>query len=160
MVTQLKVKDIIDHLSMSWNLLALNEIISEEESWAILSVPLSPFLQTDQVIWKHSRDDEFTIKSAYGLLANSHAIPSSHTPLPWKRIWSLPIPNKIKVFIWRAAHEALAVNKAIHYRIPAKDPTCPMCSSHDESVIHCLVQCQRVQTIWAKLMGNFSVIGA
>lgn len=50
----------------------------------------------------------------------------------------MQIPNKIKVFMWRATHEAIIVKQ----RVPNKQPICSICTKCEESVLHRLVLCE------------------
>ena len=64
----------------------------------------------DSVMWLHTKDGSYTEKSGYhvatellkiekNLAEGSSSSPSNKV---WERLWKLRIPNKIKVFAWRA----------------------------------------------------------
>ena len=57
--------------------------------------------QPDQLCWKLTRSDEFTLKSIYIDVINSSVIPSS------KEVWKVKVPLKIKVFMWFVHKEVI-----------------------------------------------------
>lgn len=57
-------------------------------------------------------------------------------------------PSKIKVFPWRALHNAIPTNEAIFRRVNRGDPCCKYCISSSESVIHVLALCPMANEVW------------
>lgn len=67
----------------------------------------------------------------------------------WKRIWKLPLPNKVRMFIiWRLAHNSLAVHKNIARRGVKRETICPMCWSMDEDCGHLFFKCHGAKEVW------------
>lgn len=152
----IQVKELINEATMTWNLNGLAGFTSHEEENAIRQIPLSRFMPEDHIIWKYDKSGQFSVKSAYGALVNNTASnPSQHTT-HWKLLWGLPVLTKIKLFTWRAMHEAIAVNKALNARIPTISPISPMCNLMEESVLHSLVQCEVVKSSWNSPLPSFS----
>ena len=59
----------------------------------------------------------------------------------WRKIWKLHIPNKIKVFVWRALHDILPTHEnLVHQRI-VEDGTCELYQEANESILHVLWDC-------------------
>ncbi|KAK9000594.1 hypothetical protein V6N11_081085 [Hibiscus sabdariffa] len=56
----------------------------------------------------------------------------------WKAIWRLNVPQRIRLFLWIAFQQKLMTNATRHYRHLAPSPTCPLCNSQPEMIIHAL----------------------
>ena len=67
----------------------------------------------------------------------------------WTAIWKLRLPNKIKVFTWRACHEILPTAVNLTRRKVITDDKCSVCTRETESTFHALWDCAAVQDIWA-----------
>ena len=86
---------------------------------------------SDQVTWNFEKTSIFSVRNTYRLaMRREHGegeIGSSSTPADgrkvWKTLWSLNVPEKVKVFTWKIATQA---NKC--YRHIAPQATCEMCS--------------------------------
>jgi hypothetical protein len=50
----------------------------------------------------------------------------------WDKIWRLAVPNKVKIFLWRLAHNNLAVKRNLARRGVDSETICPMCYRLDE----------------------------
>ncbi|KAL0011249.1 hypothetical protein SO802_006357 [Lithocarpus litseifolius] len=67
----------------------------------------------------------------------------------WAVIWKLRIPNKIKVFAWRACHEILPTVVNLTRRRVIHEDKCSLCTGEPETTIHALWDCAVAQDIWA-----------
>ena len=63
-------------------------------------------------------------------------------------LWKLRIPNKIKVFGWRACNEILPTKLNLSKRRVIKDVMCPICLRFSESVVHALWECYEARDVW------------
>ena len=61
----------------------------------------------DQVYWKYSKNGNFTVSSAYSLLANS--IHKSEEK-KWSIFWKWNGPHRIRMFLWLAFKDKLLTN--------------------------------------------------
>jgi ABC-type taurine transport system substrate-binding protein len=59
----------------------------------------------------------------------------------WDTIWKTDVPQKVRIFAWRAAANSLAVKDNLHRRIHKIDPVCSICGMEDEDVHHALIRC-------------------
>ncbi|XP_058223042.1 uncharacterized protein LOC131332764 [Rhododendron vialii] len=66
----------------------------------------------------------------------------------WKSLWSVPIPNKIKMFMWRCSHNVVAIMYNLHRRNVDVLPYCPHRQSHVETLEHMLFQCKSAKDVW------------
>ena len=63
-------------------------------------------------------------------------------------MWKLRIPNKTKVFGWKACHEILPTRLNLTKRQVVDDNICLNCTRFLESVIHVLWDCDVAQDMW------------
>ena len=70
-----------------------------------------------------------------------------------KRIWAvirkLKIPNKVKVFAWRACNDILPMKMNLVNRRIIADTVCPNCTRFPEIAVHVLWDCDAAQDVWA-----------
>ena len=66
----------------------------------------------------------------------------------WAAIWKLRIPNKMKVFGWRACHDILPTKRNLKKKRVLSEELCSFCSRFQKSTIHVLWECTVVQDIW------------
>ncbi|KAL0012077.1 hypothetical protein SO802_007185 [Lithocarpus litseifolius] len=67
----------------------------------------------------------------------------------WAVLWKLRIPNKIKVFAWRACHEILPTAVNLTRRRVILEDKCSLCTGEPETTIHALWDCVVAQDVWA-----------
>ena len=104
----------------------------------------------------HQRKGIFTIKSAYKVarvvLSEGKVAESSRGYAGkdvWLTIWKLRIPNKIKVFGWRACNEILPTRLNLSKRKIIADAMCPICLRFPKSVVDALWDCGAARDVWA-----------
>ena len=109
----------------------------------------------DSIIWSYNNDENFSVKSAYRVARRlqgedrAGSSTSSAYMKIWKVLWNLKIPNKIKVFGWRACADILPTRVNLVRRRVLTDDKCPICLRELENIIHVLWECAVVQDIWA-----------
>ena len=74
----------------------------------VKGIPLCLTEQPDELIWPHSANGVYTVKSGYKFLQLEfqnqqlgQSDPLILKPL-WKGIWGLNVPSKVKNVVWRA----------------------------------------------------------
>jgi hypothetical protein len=60
----------------------------------------------------------------------------------WDKIWSLEIPNKVRMFVWRLVHNSLVVRQNLARRGMKEEIICPMCNRLDEDCTHLFLKCK------------------
>ncbi|XP_075665170.1 uncharacterized protein LOC142634796 [Castanea sativa] len=152
---EVMVSSLINHDLHVWRRDFIMENFNREEGEAICNIPLSRRRVPDSVYWKHSKDGKFTVKSAYKVARSllekeDWAEPSSGGGINkvWAAIWKLRIPNKIKVFGWRACHDILPTKRNLKKKRILSDESCLFCSRFQESTIHILWECTAAQDVW------------
>ena len=58
----------------------------------------------------------------------------------WDDIWSLQVPTKLKIFLWRLAQHSMPSQDLLHHRNMAITTACILCGAHD-SWRHALLSC-------------------
>ncbi|KAL0352330.1 UNVERIFIED_CONTAM: hypothetical protein Scaly_1621700 [Sesamum calycinum] len=132
--------------------------LTEEMFWLvdsdiILSIPLSRIGAPDMFIWHYSYSDIFSVQSAYHLACSleNRLCSSSSQVLEqswWRRVWQAKIPNKVKVFVWRACLNALPTGDNLARHIPNTSAKCPFCGCSKEDRIHVFVLCPFARQVW------------
>lgn len=62
--------------------------------------------------------------------------------------WSLQVPTKVRLFIWKLVSNLLATRVNLKTRRICEDDVCPACMSCKESVEHLFLGCYWVQSAW------------
>lgn len=107
------VRELIDPVCRKWRVNAIDRVFYGFEASIIKNIPLCRFIQDDVLIWPFNPDGEYSVKSGYKFLQDSHLLqqhgPStteSMKPL-WEKIWTLGVPNKVKHLVWRACKNSI-----------------------------------------------------
>lgn len=106
------------------------------------------------LVWPRSKCSSYTVRISYQLLCELETIEgasSSSSAMQkgfWSRIWKLKIPNKMKIFCWRACSEALPTLKNLHRQKVLDSTLCSAYGEHEESTLHALWNYAIVQPIW------------
>ncbi|XP_060962032.1 uncharacterized protein LOC133032183 [Cannabis sativa] len=137
----------------TWNVPKLQHFFPSYQVDHILQIPLDPTLY-DSLIWGFHPSGIITVKSAYHLASTLASIdaPSSSNPNPfqpwWKKLWSLPIPPKLKHFTWKAFHHILPCALNLYHKKIIPHSSYPVCGNNIESVTHAILGCPRAKNIW------------
>ena len=124
----------------------------------ILKLRIPTVGEEDFIAWHYEKNGMFSVKSAYRLalnLKNNKSETGSSSDATngerrlWNIIWKAQVPQKIRIFAWRAATNSLAVqvNRVKHHQTTIG--LCSICGVEDECVFHALVRCPKV---WALRM--------
>ncbi|KAK9944849.1 hypothetical protein M0R45_010396 [Rubus argutus] len=98
----------------------------------------------DIQIWGCTSNGIFNVKSAYNIFFNSY----DHTNSPWRFIWKLNIPPKLKTFAWVLCHGKLLTNTQRVKRCFTNDDSCPICKQNQESLVHLFRDCPAATNVW------------
>jgi hypothetical protein len=140
----------------------VKDLFWEEDALNILAIPVHVDCE-DTVAWHFDQKGIFSVKSAYHVLEDeaelmrtrqkgeSSSPPNGTGGNIWKKIWRLPGPPKIKQFVWRVAHNSLALKQNIGRRGIRLDTRCPVCFRFDEDGGHCFIKCKAIRQCWREL---------
>nr|POE89701.1 putative ribonuclease h protein [Quercus suber] len=148
-----KVSELINLATRRWDTNLLGGLFHHTEVDLILSIPLSPHPVEDKVIWPFNPSGVYSVKSGSRFLANEANLSTSqanqhHHEDIWKRIWSLPVPNKVRNFLWRACRDAIPVKRNLRRRKILMDDVCEHCRSAPETTCHALWECPKISKVW------------
>ena len=114
----------------------------------------------DKIIWIGNKKGEFSVKSTYFIVVNlleslevaecSSGDPNS--PL-WRNLWKLELPEKVKIFAWRAWLNGLPTLDNMQMRGLCSNYTCSVCDEEVECLTHSLITCDFAFSVWALWQG-------
>ncbi|KAL0001832.1 hypothetical protein SO802_015613 [Lithocarpus litseifolius] len=163
------LKDRVWKKLQEWKGKMLSRAIDAE---AINRIPLSCRNTPNRMFWLHIKNGEFSVKIGYqvarqlkreedmqgesSLLGPEHSIRSITTAntlilfgRKTCRLWKQYIPNKIKVFGWRACHDILPTRENLVRRHVIEDGTYGLCTKTTKLALHALWDCGVAQGVWA-----------
>lgn len=140
--------------SGAWDEGLIRDIFFPVDAVAILKLPMVSRGE-DMWAWEREKHGIYSVKSAYRLqedVQNQGVIdydnPGSSMEGPWKLIWKLEVPPKVKVFWWRVMHDYLPAKKELHRRHLEPTAHCETCGSEEESLRHVLTECTIARIFW------------
>ncbi|KAL2928004.1 hypothetical protein RDABS01_001753 [Bienertia sinuspersici] len=92
------------------------------------------------------------------LLRNSERVPHE-SPIIWRLVWSLPVQQRIRVFLWLTTHNKILCNANRLKRHLTDDPRCPRCPDTEETLLHTLWGCPAAREVW-RGMGGAARLGS
>lgn len=82
---------------------------------------------------------EFTVKSAYNLVAGTHS--PKHLS-PWNRWWTQKLPQRLLFFGWKIGTSILPTKEKLKKKRIIDNDFCELCHCHSESLPHIFKDCQ------------------
>jgi hypothetical protein len=150
-----KVSDlIIEQPTKRWNSTLIDQIFLPFEGTLIKQTPLIMEDTEDLLMWPHTKEGTYTVKSGYNLLKQWHTTerPGSttynNTNPTWKKLWSLHTIPRHKALLWRIIQYALPVKSALSKRGIPCNIICPRCLKKEETIDHVFMLCDRSTKIW------------
>lgn len=149
------VADLIDWNSGSWNVSLIQYIFWAVDVHSILQVAFGSPTTEGKMVWAFSKSGRFTVRLCYyRLLQGKIGAEDVRLSLAnsmgrdWNWIWSLRVPPKVRMFLWRACHEILPTRVVLMRRHVGTNPYCQFCSTEVETVTHVLFVCPFFSSIW------------
>ena len=132
-----------------WNWEVVSFVLLEAIKDKIRATPIrSSGERRDTIMWKYSKDREFTAKLAY-LLAGQEGNSENLFQGTW--VWKLDILPKITNFLWLCLHGSVPVRDVFALRGINCDKLCPLCKCRDETITHLLRDYDLARAFWRKL---------
>ena len=153
-----KLNELINPVTGEWDEQLVHDLFWPEDAAEILRIPIDEQME-GWPAWHFDAKGLFSVKSAYKLVvavrdnssgrdaSSSRDVVSDVGQFNWLRIWQLKVPNKVKMFIWRLAHNSL-VRRNIARRGVQLDTICPVCKRLDEDCRHIFFKCKYVKKCW------------
>ena len=123
------VADLIDSSTAKWKTEVIDSLFIAYEAELIKSIPLSATLPAEKIVWFETTNGNFIIRSSYKLAFSLFKSRNCGTTSDgsllrkfWKKLWSSPIPHKVRHFCWRACRDTLPTKVKLRRRnVIAKD---------------------------------------
>ncbi|KAL4318195.1 hypothetical protein GQ457_18G013860 [Hibiscus cannabinus] len=131
-----------------WERLEHHLPISALESLAAIQLP-KPEYGIDVPGWRWEERRNFWMKSAYKFLMQEG---DSLRDSKWRIIWSLRVPQRIRVFMWITSHKRHLTNVERRRRHLSLSDTCSICLNGVEDLDHVLRKCHKVHDLWSSIL--------
>ncbi|KAL0445036.1 UNVERIFIED_CONTAM: putative mitochondrial protein [Sesamum latifolium] len=149
----MNVSNLLLTSTREWNEVVISALFWPEDRDYILQIPLSFSSVPDLLIWHYSPNGIFSVRSAYHLALSLDSPAGSSTgrwnSRVWRALWQAYIPNKAKVFMWRAIQNILPTASNLAKRLKSDSVVCPFCDFSAETPIHSLLYCSFARQVWA-----------
>ncbi|KAJ1687788.1 hypothetical protein LUZ63_019178 [Rhynchospora breviuscula] len=147
-----KVCSLIDGQTTQWNVQELHRLFQLEQVQQIVAgqnKPLPGETQRDRLVWRGSKDGNYSVKEGYKIITRSQSATATVQVTMWPIIskWK-GIAPKIKIFLWRLLQRGLPMAVNMHVRLPNFPPICQRCHQENEFETHCLFFCSTSRQVW------------
>jgi hypothetical protein len=142
-----KVCELLNTNTNWWNTSLISDIFMAEEAELICGMAVSPRTGEDRLVWRCTKNGEFTVRSAYHLAKDKFEVDKGSCSnrdsnrLLWKAIWQIEVPRATKIFIWKVCSGILPTKEKLHKRKITSDLLCPICNLVIENTVHALWSC-------------------
>ena len=151
------VADLLNPNTEGWDEALVRDLFQEEDAKAILSISICEGME-DNFAWHFDQRGIFSVKSSYkiGVMLRDRRLgrdaasskensANSTVKFDWKHVWSLKAANKVKMFVWRLAHNSLANRMKIKKLGVDLDTRCPVCHRLNEDGGHTFLKCKKAK---------------
>lgn len=150
-----RVSDLINPITATWDYGMLERYFWPVDRARILGIPLGDPGTEDRLVWHYSNDGRYSVRSCYHMEGSSGQASGSsrdgmsgEPAINWQVIWSLNLPPKIRVFMWRACKGFLPHMVELFRRHIVPSPICASCGIALETSFHVFLECRGVAGIW------------
>ena len=134
----------------------LSTLFFPHKASVILAILISTWFREDKLLCLGKRSccgvgikkGTFSIKLAYQMALSHIWLISNHSSssaisggFPWQPLWTMRLPNKIKLFMSKVCHGFLPCSELLFKREVMDRPCFVLCGRARESILHTLVQC-------------------
>ncbi|CAL1390513.1 unnamed protein product [Linum trigynum] len=132
----------------TWRTELFSDLLPQDVLQKILSTAVDNLsTEGDTMFWSASSDGKFSAKSAYSLLNQHTADPDEKH---WKTIWQLPVPERVRNFMWVTLLGKIVTNLLRFSRKLAPNSDCVRCQGQPESILHILRDCPPALFFWTR----------
>jgi hypothetical protein len=130
-----KVSELITEDTHQWNIQKMDDNnFSQPDIDRIIQIPLSSRAGEDWLAWSYEKTGLYMVKSAYSMLvahvAEERAVQCTSSSRSqedmWKRLWSLKVVPKVRVFWWRVMRGIVPDYSTLTRRHVRDNSTCPV----------------------------------
>ncbi|XP_075665254.1 uncharacterized protein LOC142634893 [Castanea sativa] len=124
---------------------------------AILRIPLSRRPVQDTLMWHHTKNKYYSVRSGYYIACGLQQQENGGLEgsglkkgeMVWPKLWKYKVPNKIKAIGWRICQNILPTRENLFHRKVVEDRGCEACKQEVESIIHVMWECGVAQDVYA-----------
>lgn len=98
----------------------------------------------DLLYWDNGPKGKFSIKSAICIIRKDN---TKYEDIIWNTIWSTPIQQRIRTFLWLFCDDRLMGNLNRFKRKLTDSPACFVCGGAAESNLHILCDCPAAKSV-------------
>lgn len=136
---------LISYTEGKWAEEKLKLAFPQVEVEEILNIPINPTGGNDTRCWKWKRKGNYTVKTGYQVemrtCSSQPNCSTNHMQCWWNKFWNLNVPPKVKIFIWRAAHDYIPTELNLpRHHVPVLG-TCSLCNYYLANTCHSLFFC-------------------
>lgn len=145
------VADFIDG-DNQWREDMVTHYFSSEAAERILRTPLPRNPRQDALIWQFDKHGNYSVKSGHQVAVRLKfpGLPSCSdiSKTQWRVIWAADIPEKMKIFMWRAAQNMLPTANNLWKKKMVRTPVCQRCCCKSEDAFHALMEYKDARQVW------------
>ncbi|XP_031127606.1 uncharacterized protein LOC116029699 [Ipomoea triloba] len=142
-----KVSGLIDEAG-NWDGEIVRDLFVDSDVARILATPISPQFK-DTWRWKGDWRGVYAVRHGYRILTSStFAADSRLCFIKCRQLWKLPVPPKVKNFIWRCMRSVLPVREVLKTRHVWAGSGCPFCVAESETMEHLFCACPQTKQVW------------
>lgn len=147
-----KVCDFFSEDRKSWDEIKVRLSFNQVDADAIVNTCIPQSGTKDMIARIHSSNGQYMVKMGYQQWHKNHVGDIGvQQSKGWSIIWSLEVPHKIKIFIWRIYRNNIPVrnllrNKGVHVPIG-----CTKCVGDIEHLLHLFLDCRFAQECWKEV---------
>ena len=146
------VSDLLTHPSSSnyarWNIPLVRSLYHVTLANSILSIPVSLVGGPDSLIWTKSSSGSYTTKAGYAFLFKEKFPNQPATDPFWKFLWSISLPQKQLLFIWKLLHQTIPSTDVLRDHHLTINNSCHFGCSEEESIHHLFFSCPIIKAVW------------
>ncbi|KAF5459693.1 hypothetical protein F2P56_019617 [Juglans regia] len=152
------VESIIDSSTKWWHVEKIRTLFNPKIVVDVLKVIICPGEQADAWVWAHEKNGKLSVKSSYRLIKGiqgsdaGECLTVNRQHDLWKTLWKMTVPNKVKIFAWRACKEGLPTQQNLQQiKVVAWGSFCFYHQSL-EDLSHALFNYPQIRYIWDKYL--------
>ncbi|CAN1191383.1 Putative ribonuclease H protein At1g65750 [Linum perenne] len=136
--------------SGDWDIATLKRMLPQDALEAVIGMtPPCSDAGADLPIWGLEANGQYSVSSGYTVACEI----DDDSDNRWAEIWRWEGPQRVRHFLWLAAHNKLLTNAERHRRHLTTSDECGGCNSASESVIHIARDCLVAREVWYEMLG-------
>lgn len=157
-ISRKKVSDFFLPNTTVWDHRKIQEFYEPQSARLISQIETRTDSTQDFMYWKYNGTSIYTVKSGYFTLMkhNLNLVDNLKYDMFYRKLWSLDLIPKFKIFIWKICTNSLALCKNLWVRNITDSPLCCICNIEDETATHLFRNCSFAKNLWQ--LGTLGII--